>query len=464
MHGVRSSEIANTSGETRAGSPVDSAPSATLRWVNHASFAFDARDVCVLADPWLTGPAFNRGWSLLVPTPRGAANFEQVTHIWISHQHPDHFSPRDLRAIPPELRAKITLLYQKTRDRRVVAACKALGFAQVRELPKRRWIALSDHVSVMTDSILEDSWLAYKTPDAVFLNVNDCVIEDERTVAKIRRAVGAVDVLLSQFSYANWVGNPDEIELQRGAARLRLDYLVRQIQGLRPRFVVPFASYVYFANTENWYLNEQMNRVETVVERIGEQTSAQPIVLFPGDTWNVGQPRDNAQAIAAYAHEREERLKAGAPYEPLAVTREQIESSINAFYGRISRKMAPLLRAYPLKTRVYVTDLDLVVELSFKGFNVRSDPASAAQADLETSADNLLFALKTPWGGEALWVNARFRTRNFQQLKRFFNFFRVADITERPGTTIPWFIWRALPGVLRALHFATIGRFRKEVS
>lgn len=417
-----------------------------------------------MADPWLTGHAFNRGWALLVPTPEGVPDFDRVTHIWISHQHPDHFSPRDLRAIPKAQRAKITLLFQQTRDRRVVAACKALGFAEVRELPKRRWVSLSDDLSVMTDSILEDSWLAYKTANAVLLNLNDCVIEDERTVANIRRLVGSPDVLLSQFSYANWVGNPDETHLQRGAACIRLDYLLKQVRGLSPRYVIPFASFVYFANTENWYLNDQMNTVETAVKRIDEEAAAVPVVLFPADVWDVAQPHDNAAAIAAYTRERKERLRSGPLYGPLTASQAQIESALEAFYGRISRKMAPLLRAYPLKTRVYVSDLDVVFELSFKGFNVTRDSALAAQADVETSAENLLFALKTPWGGEALWVNGRFRTRKYQQMKRFFNFFRVADIAERPGTTIPWFIWRALPGVLRALHFATIGRIRKETS
>ncbi len=80
---------------------------ASIRWVNHASFAFIVGEVCLLADPWLTGPAFNRGWALMVPTPQGIPNFDRVTHIWISHQHPDHFSPRDLRAIPQAQRAKL---------------------------------------------------------------------------------------------------------------------------------------------------------------------------------------------------------------------------------------------------------------------------------------------------------------------------------------------------------------------
>jgi len=436
----------------------------TLRWVNHASFVLDTQGIRVLSDPWLTGSAFNRGWSQLVPTPPRTVSFDSVAYIWISHQHPDHFSPRDLRAIPAECRRNITVLYQHTRDKRVVAACKALDFAEVRELPKRLWIPLSDTLSVMTDSILEDSWLAYKTADGILLNLNDCVVEDERTVAKIRRAVGPVDVLLTQFSYANWVGNPDEEELQRGAARLRLDYFIKQVQGLRPRFVVPFASYVYFSNTENWYLNKHMNDAQAAAARIEEQTGARPIVLFPGDVWNVAESHDNSGALNAYANERKERLGAGPVYEPLTVTLEQIETALTAFYRRILRKMAPLLRAYPLKTRVYVTDLDVVVDMSFKGFSMLYDEEAPARADLETSGDNLLFALKTPWGGEALYVNGRFRTRNLQQFKRFFNFFRVADISQRPGTTILWFVWRALPGVLRALHFATIGRIRKKLS
>ncbi len=115
-------KVGGSSGIAGAVSNGASLHAPTIRWVNHASFVLNSDGVAVLADPWLTGPAFNFGWSLLTPTSGAMPDFEAITHIWISHQHPDHFSPRDLRGIPPERKREITILYQMTRDHLLVGS------------------------------------------------------------------------------------------------------------------------------------------------------------------------------------------------------------------------------------------------------------------------------------------------------------------------------------------------------
>mgnify|MGYP003655807813 FL=1 len=65
-----------------------------IEFVNHASVLMTHGQVGLLSDPWYSGPAFHKGWRLLVETPEDkiAALLPRVTHIWISHEHPDHFS------------------------------------------------------------------------------------------------------------------------------------------------------------------------------------------------------------------------------------------------------------------------------------------------------------------------------------------------------------------------------------
>src|SRR5262245_44173827 len=103
----------------------------TLRWVNHASFVLEAGGVQLLSDPWLFGSAFADSWDLLSPTRFGGEDFASITHIWISHEHPDHFSPPSLRSIPEEHRRRIVVMAQPTRDGRVISYCRTLGFADV---------------------------------------------------------------------------------------------------------------------------------------------------------------------------------------------------------------------------------------------------------------------------------------------------------------------------------------------
>lgn len=61
-------------------------------------------------------------------------DFQYVTHIWFSHEHPDHFAPGNLFKIPKKFREKTTVLYQETMDRKVAAFCKKLEFKAIVEL------------------------------------------------------------------------------------------------------------------------------------------------------------------------------------------------------------------------------------------------------------------------------------------------------------------------------------------
>lgn len=77
-----------------------------IEWVNHASFVLDHGGVRLISDPWISGTAFDHGWKHLVPTQFSFDDFATITHIWFSHEHPDHFSPRNIQAIPADVRSQ----------------------------------------------------------------------------------------------------------------------------------------------------------------------------------------------------------------------------------------------------------------------------------------------------------------------------------------------------------------------
>jgi hypothetical protein len=178
----------------------------------------------LVVDPWLDGRAFNHSWSLVTPTRFRHQDFAHVTHLWISHEHPDnpdHFAPSNVTRIPAEARARITVLYQRTEDRRVAAFCRKLGLAEVVELEARGRHSLGPEFEVQlgrppNDS---DSWLYAHVGGWSVLNLNDCVFRTPSDLRRIRRRVGTVDLLLTQFS--TWTGNrrSRQAATDRGAAR-----------------------------------------------------------------------------------------------------------------------------------------------------------------------------------------------------------------------------------------------------
>jgi L-ascorbate metabolism protein UlaG (beta-lactamase superfamily) len=62
-----------------------------LTFINHSSFQVQHQNVNLVIDPWLDGRVFNNGWDLVSKTQFSYEDFASVTHIWFSHEHPDHF-------------------------------------------------------------------------------------------------------------------------------------------------------------------------------------------------------------------------------------------------------------------------------------------------------------------------------------------------------------------------------------
>ena len=177
----------------------------TIEFINHACVIVDAGSVRILCDPWLTGSVFHNGWDLLVPPiqPVEELNF---THLWISHEHPDHFSPTDLKRLLKSGRQSAPIYFQRTADGNVLNYCKSLGF-RVFEMTEGQRYPLDDAVSIQNGVVGGfDSWLNVRTDTASILNLNDCRVHDPDALRRLKRGIGELDVLLTQFGYANWVG------------------------------------------------------------------------------------------------------------------------------------------------------------------------------------------------------------------------------------------------------------------
>ncbi len=399
-----------------------------ITFVNHASFIFEYRDVRLICDPWLEGTAFNHGWRLLSRTRFRPEDFGSISHLWFSHQHPDHFSPRDIRAIAPALRRNINVLYQHTRDKKVVRFCKALKFRSAVELRDRKWTTIAPDVQLMCGTWDDrDSWLAIRTPDTTILNVNDCFIETSQQAAQIAACVGPVDLLLTQFSFANWAGNPSDVEHRRNEANLKLREIRLQVDAIKPSTVLPFASFVWFSHAENFYHNADMNRVADIARWIEDSLKRSAVVLYPGDAWEVGDEHDWRPAAEKYSRDINDILNAGPKDFAPIIEPERLESAMREFLKRVKKRNPAIVFVPRLTTSAYVTDLDRGYELSLSG--LRELPPGH-RVDINLGSDSLHFALRAPWGANALGVNGRFTVPPGGDRERFFRFFRGADIND----------------------------------
>ncbi|MBK6836787.1 MAG: hypothetical protein IPG89_22030 [Bacteroidetes bacterium] len=78
------------------------------------------------------------------------------------------------------------------------------------------------------------------------LNLNDCVFSENKKLEKIKSKLPKIDLLLTQFSYANWCGNKTDKKAREIKAAEKLGELKHRIELFKPANFIPFASYVWF--------------------------------------------------------------------------------------------------------------------------------------------------------------------------------------------------------------------------
>lgn len=410
--------------------PQPSSPK--IEFVTHASFILEFDGVKIMSDPWLFGSAFNEGWRLICDYRFDMERFRDIDYIWISHEHPDHFSPRVLKSIREELRKDITFLFQATKDRKVVDFCRGIGFHTM-ELPHERPVMLTQGLQVTCGNVpFFDSWILYDCGDKRILNINDCIVDGEGVASDISKVVGEVDVLLTQFSYAGWKGNADDRTLRRESAASKLRVMQTQILSFRPEWTIPFASFCYFSHEENRYHNDYINPPGTAVKAI-EEAGSKPVLMYPQDEWRVGDGWSNQSSLERYAIDYD--LSQKRFYTSQGVTESALIEAAKAYvdrvYSRNSRLLMYLIRISPMigflrPLNIMVYDLGSVYRFSFPHglVKINTDPNESKPCyEIRMHSSSLVYILRFDWGYDTLMVNGRFEAtmETFNKMTRTFS-------------------------------------------
>lgn len=394
-----------------------------IKWVNHASYIFSYKSINLMTDPWLEGRVFNESWELLSKTALDYSEFKDITHIWFSHEHPDHFFPPNLKKIPKEFLKNITVLFQTTRDKKVKKYCEQLGFKEVIELDPFREHELSDGVKIVCSKVKNDtdSWLFLKTDEVSFLNVNDCIFETAEELTEVSKAIGgSVDVLFTQFSYASWAGNPDDTELKQLQAKEKLSEIKNHITYFKPKYTIPFASYIWFCNEANFHMNGQVNKIADIYNYLNS-LGTRPVILFPGDEWSIGSDHDSAEALLKYEHDFK-NINARALTKFKEVSFEELSKSADKYINKTLEKnnKRKLMSYKPFFA--YLTDHDRCLAFSFKNGLEFRDDLKKEDADIAFHSQNLKYCFDFEWGWDTILVAGTFEKPKLGDFNRFMEY------------------------------------------
>ena len=121
-----------------------------IKFINHASIIISNKACSLLSDPWYSDQVFHKGWRLLYEnsTEDILTELNRIDYIWISHEHPDHFSVGFFMKFLKQIQKNnITILFQETKDKRVLKFLEAKGFI-VKEIESNKETSLANNFSI----------------------------------------------------------------------------------------------------------------------------------------------------------------------------------------------------------------------------------------------------------------------------------------------------------------------------
>ncbi|XP_066467206.1 cytidine monophosphate-N-acetylneuraminic acid hydroxylase-like, partial [Tiliqua scincoides] len=236
-----------------------------VTYITHACMDLKLGDKRMIFDPWLTGPAFARGWWLLHEPPSDC--FERLccaNLIYISHMHSDHLSYPTLRKLA-EQRPDIPIYVGKT-ERPVfwyldqsgvkLTNINIVPFGVWQEVDQNlRFMILMDGVHPEMDTCIIVEYKGHK-----ILNTVDC------TRPNGGKLPGNVDLMMSDFA-GGASGFPMtfsggkyteawKAQFIKTERKKLLNYKAQLVTDLKPKIFCPFAGYFVEAHPSDSYIRE----------------------------------------------------------------------------------------------------------------------------------------------------------------------------------------------------------------
>ena len=391
---------------------------ASVTFLNHSCIRVESGATSILCDPWFTGSAFDDGWRLLVEDSHNLADID-YDWLWLSHEHPDHFSIPTLKQIGK--RAQV--IYQTTDDKKVKAYLgKQNDVTEIDNFEIRRCGDIDCQLFI-SDGY--DSAMLFRLPSGhTVLNINDCRVELGGLVERIAAATGTLDLLAAQFSYANWAGNAGDRAIPAYQHEQVMRRLERAIDVLKPKALLLFASYVYFSHEENFYWNEHF-WLSQAVARLSAKVRV--IVPHPDAVLDLGEldadlTAQNAEAVRFWTSQHATRRpvdqrKARPPLSELAA---QYAAFHEALWRDNDLDYARATSRGPLDLVVRLDDQNTTVRLEL--FSGEFVIAPGEDYDVALSSETLAMLFRNKFGRGTVTINGRVQF-NYGRAYKFFAFF-----------------------------------------
>jgi hypothetical protein len=399
-----------------------------ITYVSHACLHIRTRDVSVVFDPWIEGPAYASQWNVF-PVPVDQALVDDAEVIVLSHGHEDHLHPPTLSKLGKDK----TLVYPYYWYGETFSYLKEFGFSRTIEAVSGQRQALGPQTFVTSIVNGQDSILVVEADGQVVANVNDALhSSDVRLIELYTRMLTrrwpAIDVVFCGFGGASYFPNvfhcpgKNDVAVAKLREQLYVHNFCRIVQRLAPGVAVPFAADFVLLDAKQRWINETRFPREQIVEYYARHfrggACPEIVAMYPGD--RLVDKRLHASSkfrASSRSRGRDELVRAQYP-ETVSVFTQASKSELP------EERIAPLLqdhleREARLLGKRAVDGLRFAIHLrgleGDRWFNVAFEgrmprvirsalPDDEAAVRIDTMDSVILNSMSSDWGGDALII------------------------------------------------------------
>jgi len=389
-----------------------------IELINHASVLISHGKTSILSDPWYMGSVFHNGWRLIHEFDNNKISgiLSRTSHIYISHEHPDHFSTNFFLNKENQKIIKnnnIKIIFQHTKDKRIINFLKKLGLS-VKEFYEDEKVKLGSSVEIqIVKHDFIDSSLIIKTPNLKILNLNDCPLRDESEIKKFKKKHGSFDLLLTQFSYAAWKGGIERKDYREKASMEKLKTIKNQATILNCKSIIPFASFVYFSNELNFYMNDSINTPDKV-KNFFSSSNLNIIFLYPGEIQECQKLRQNVLSLDSWRKNYKEINNNKKDQFNESIYIDNLKEAFISYRKKIFKKNSKFLIYILSKTKILNFFQPIKINLYdhkkvyiYSIFDGLSEYKNF-EFDISMHSQSLFFIFKNEFGFDTLTVNGCF--------------------------------------------------------
>lgn len=433
-----------------------------LELLGHACFSLDDGEARLINDPWITGNCFNAGWNLFIEPKIELIKAKETTFVHITHEHPDHFHIPSLLKLNKEFNP--IFLIQKTKDKRVANFIRRklgkkvieLNDGEIFQLSKKSCFQLYSHGHMDSFSIITSG--GFK-----ILNINDCVLKNKTSLKRIARRINMnsyPDVLLSQYSFASYQGNKEEVNLLKEASNQHIQWVKERILFFKPKIFIPFASHIRWCHEENKYLNNYSVKESQLIESLKLIISEDSLLssfnkkislnsnnhqldvsyFLPEESFSGTSIKDSSITIGSNEFNSKSKEAVIFELKSSAAKMRNDLSSNNYGLDKIFFIFLSFIRFIkPINIKILLSENRFINMTLSPGIYLKEE-LGEFPSEIEVAADSVLFCLNNNFGAETLWVNSRFKSFS-KDRKKFFKHFYL-PILNNQGYLIPFGVIR----------------------